>query len=327
MAAVTVQRVVARGLDIAQLTRRFLPPPSQDPEDLLALVSRSVRFRAHLSYKRPSHELAKVEVGDDTVTFYVNDFVLAGLLGPLPAPYFEFCFRRSQVGDHGMAAFLDIFNHRIHCLRYCQKARYLEGLDPAPLLGLASQFLAAVSGGPSIARHRDDYRPLGLRRLVGLVGLLLQMRSREVLERILEILFGMGVRILSFMGSWLPIHGSQQIALGRRNSRLGRETLLGKRAWSQDSGIAVHLFVDRAQFNAFLPGGERHAELAQTILWLTQHRFDLHVSLHCTAHPSELAATSAQGPRLGYSAWLSPADEQRAQTVHFKIPAQGGRDE
>jgi type VI secretion system protein ImpH len=161
---------------------------------------------------------------------------LHGAVSPLPSYFAE---EVAQEGDDVVRDFLDVFHHRWLSLFYRAISRYdaateftTDGRD------IWSKRVLALTGFDvydSTAADREP--PLPRWRLLRLAPVLCRPRCtawsletalRDVLK---DLVHGSQVAVEQFIGNWVPIHESQQTRLGIANSRLGKETVLGRTAF------------------------------------------------------------------------------------------------
>src|SRR5262249_40532370 len=108
-------RLLQRMMPERALIGRFNPP------------SREVaRLKAHPSVTFPASQIQDLQWPDDGVgvALTVNFMGLFGPLGSLPLYYSQYIVQRVRAKDYGMAAFLDMFNHRMIALFYRAWEKY-----------------------------------------------------------------------------------------------------------------------------------------------------------------------------------------------------------
>lgn len=310
-----------------------------------------LRFRADLRASFPGHEITRLTKAKAMPDFRLEgreaaqiparlevrtpNYCLASELGPLPDPFLEWVRDQERIGGHAMAAFLDVFNQRVHVLRHELKTRSLRALDPAqPANTRYAGQLAAMIGVPLPAQQQQI--PLPMRAWLGLAGLLANSRrSAVVVAQILSAYLGVACRLQMLVGQWRDIEGTDRMALGRRQHALGRDSLLGGRTW--DTHAAVRLHVGQLSYDAccaLLPlrstrmddaqPDPAHTGLAAMIRMLLDRRFDCHVQMEldsATVPPSRLESPKRGktfGLRLGQTAWLG---QHRGRPVCFTVSA------
>lgn len=324
--------VPARGpLDLYQLVRRHMPERLESGEQVLEDLGQHIRFRGYLGFEHPAGEIARVDSSSRPVQVYLHRNTVAGLLGPLPEPYFQWCYERMRAGDSAMAAFFDIFNHRINALRYWIRARREPGLAPLPPeQSLAGKLISAFGGGTDRRRQAVPDSPIDGRTLLGLAGLLIYgPRSLSLLARILRQLLNWRLSLEGFRGGWLALEPQQRTALGRRNSTLsadgGNTAQLGGRVWDQHLGLRIQVQMqDPAECADYLPGGGRHSWLCQLLRLLTGFRYDLELCFRFASYPAT-EPLGSERLRLAQGSWLpAPPGSKPEWDIRVLIPAQEG---
>lgn len=278
------------------------------------------RLMPHKAPERVENPVPGTKVLPQRVTLQTSNYCIASELGPLPAPFLEWL--REQPRDGGaMSAFINVFNQRIHVLRYELKQRSLRALDPAmPADTVYAAQLASLLGLGSPDQQAQI--PLPKRAWLGMAGLLINSRrSAEVVSMVLSRYLGVAVYLETLVGRWRDIESVDRSALGSRVQRLGRSSLLGQRMWDRQAD--VRLVVGRMPFErvlSLLPlrasrAGEklpvsRHAPLVSMIHLLLDRRHDCEVLIDietASIPPSTLMkARGGAGLRLGQTAWLLP---------------------
>lgn len=217
-------------------------------------IDRRLRFRADLSAAFPGREIADLRLqaeqaaqdethaaGDGVVEIVTPNFCIASTLGPLPEPFTEWVRDLARGREPAMADFLNIFNQRINVLRFQLKARQTLALNNAlPADTAHARYLAAVMGmaHPKLAAQI----PLPPRAWLGLAGLLGNARrSAFAVARVLSDYTGVRVEVEELVGAWQAIEPEDRLALGRRNHRLGRRTVLGRAVRDPQARIRLHI--------------------------------------------------------------------------------------
>ncbi len=310
-----------------------------------------LRFRADLRASFAGHEITRLSRAKDMPPFRhevrvgqvmparielrTPNYCVASELGPLPEPFLEWVRDQERLGGHGMAAFLDVFNQRVHMLRHELKQRSLRTLDPAlPGETRYAAQLAALMGVAMPAQQAQI--PLPMRAWLGLAGVLVNTRrSAAVVAQVLSAYIGVPCRLQTMVGRWRDIEPSDRIALGRKRHALGQQSLLGSRTW--DAHASVRLTVAPMPYpavNALLPlrpthvgdaqPGAAHHGLVAMVRMLLDRRFDCDVELaldSATVPPSRLQLpwrAGGLGLRLGQTAWLGT---HTGRTVRFTVCA------
>lgn len=314
-------------------------------------VGQRLRFRADLRASFAGHEVTRLTRAKAMPSFRhearlgrkmparlelrTPNYCVASELGPLPEPFLEWVRDQERVGGHAMAAFLDVFNQRVHVLRHELKRRSLRALDPAkPAQTRYAGQLAALMGVALPAQQAQI--PLPMRAWLGLAGLLVNTRrSAVVVAQILTAYIGVPCRLQTMVGRWREIEQADRIALGRRQHALGRQSLLGRYTWDAHASVRLHVAPMRYDAAcALLPlrparEGEAqpnaaHEGLVAMVRMLLDRRYDCEVELllHSdSVPPSRLQLPwrgGGLGLRLGQTAWLG---RHTGRPVRFTIDA------
>ena len=323
--------------NVFQLVRLLrLAPEGSVPGGAWPLATR-LRFRADLRAGFPGHEVTQLTRAKVLPPFHSEvrsgrklparlelrtpNYCVASELGPLPEPFLEWVRDQERVGGHAMAAFLDVFNQRVHVLRHELKLRSLRALDPA--LPAQTRYAAQLAALMGVALPEQQAQiPLPMRAWLGLSGLLVNSRkSAVVVAQVLTAYLGVECRLQTLVGRWRDIEDADRMALGRKQHALGQQSLLGRRTW--DAHASARLYVGRMSYAAccaLLPmrttrdrdvqPGNAHRGLVAMIRMLLDRRYDCEVELtleSATVPPSRLSLPwrgGGLGLRLGQTAWL-----------------------
>lgn len=275
----------------------------------------AVRFSSRVGFDFPAsevHEIALPAVSGDPARMTINVLGLAGVLGPLPAPFSEMLLERLSAKDPAFRDFLDIFNHRLVSLLHRAKKRVRPGLawDRPDGEGFSRAAFALMGLGTEGTRGRMEVEDRVLLQYTGLLAR--RGRSAVALEVMLADYFGVDVQCRQFVGRWLVLDEEQRTALGsewtgRHNalSGLGSGAVLGARVWDQSAGFELALGpLTLGQFLDFLPIGRGFRSLVQLVRFAVGEGLDFDVRLTLDAAqipPCRLGC----GPRLGWSSWLT----------------------
>lgn len=224
------------------------------PEQILET---NLYFVSPLSLDAPKGEIGEItEEREEHFRIEVYPHGLSGALGALPTVYTEWLIERHfRYGDTSGKAFLDIFNHRLHQLRYLawQKYHYYasaEFLGGSPL----SQSICALSG---LTEHSS------LSSQEKYAGLFAQpVRSLVNLEMWLQNYFSVDVKITPFTGGWKESDASLRCCLGNSEQSLKTTPMLGTVYWDVQSRFTLTLGpIKQCEMSQFLPAGKYYAEL------------------------------------------------------------------
>jgi type VI secretion system protein ImpH len=260
----------------------------------------AVRFSAHPSIAFPPTEIEELESVGGGASKLTDE--------------------RVRVRDTALRDFLDIFQHRIISLFYRAwlKQRFLEQRERGEEDDLTTHLLDLAGLGLPSQRGLPD---LAVEALAGYVGLLgAQPRSALALEQILSDYFRVPASVEQFVGEWYGLRARDQFEIGdetRASSRLGMGALAGDEIWDPQSRVRVKLGpLDRAQYDALLPGGSAYASLQTLLRFFShgEHEFEVQLVLDEAEVPA-LHLGSDDSERLGWTTWLRtkrptrPADQ------------------
>lgn len=300
--------------------------PSAAPVGTQGPPEREVlRFRADLSMGFSSSDVTTLTVQEEdgaeiprfelTTTF----MGLYGPASPLPTHFTETLLHEDE-GVGFTRAFLDLFHHRMLSLLYRVWEKYRHpirfrpgGDDPVSrllllLAGLSPFREGAAARIPSI-------------RLLAYAGLWTQRtRPASALRGILSDYFpGTEVEIEQFAGRWLDIPGEEQNRLGGRNSRLGTDLTLGSRIFDRGASFRVRLdHLSLADYTAFLPPGDRTAELEEIVDRFNSDGLDYEVKLWLRREEVPPLQLDGSRPRLGWTTWLGRKPDTN-QSLSYKM--------
>jgi type VI secretion system protein ImpH len=278
-----------------------------------------VHFFVNNSLAFPASEIQALEATEDQpAAMQVNFMGLTGPSGVLPYVYTQAVTQRLAAKDKALAAFLDLFHHRIISLffRAWEKHRFTrrferDGSDP-----LTEHMLDLGGLGLESDRRLED---VPAQSLAGYAGLLSpETRSAVALEQLVSDYFGVNVSVEQLLGGWYPVHVQDQCALDEEtlSSQLGYGSLVGDEVWDPQARVRVRIGpLTREQFESFLPTGPAHNAL-RTLVRLFAHdqfEFEAQLVLETEDVPGvELGDVEEVGERLGWSTWIRTQPRGRA---------------
>lgn len=280
-----------------------------------------VRFRTPVSLNFPASQIhALVPENKDTEPAAPPEMMVAfmGLTGPsgvLPHAYTELLMERLRNKDKALHEFLDVFNHRIISLFYraWEKYRfpiaYERGLEDR-----FTEFLFDIIGlGTRGLRNRFNFKDEGLLSYGGLIAN--KPHSPSAVAGILGDYFGVPAALESFKGQWLKLESESYATLGRANTELGLNTVVGTRVWDSQSKFRVRFGpLSLASFQAFLPNGSAYQPATELTRFLAGQEFDFDIQLVLQKQvvpACNLITKTEQQPRLGWTSWLKTKEFAR----------------
>jgi len=249
---------------------------------------------------------------------------LLGGTGVLPVHYTERLAEHQQhQKDDGARALLDTFSNRSLALFYEAWRKYrlalkyqLDGRDRFLPLLLA---LAGLGGDTLRRRLSGDQDGAVLDESIGYFAGALRQRPApaQQIARVLSEYFGQPVRAEQFVGCWYDVPLAQQTILGLPNAVLGAGAMAGGRIWQRDLRLRLVIGpLDRAGFDAFLPGGRAARALHSLLAMFTGMtlEYDVQLVLRAADVRSVTMADGETTGRLGWDAYL--VDGPQAQDRH-----------
>ena len=296
------------------------------------------RFRAWPSLAFPASAVHEIDGEPDSpgpVPMTVTFMALTGVQGVLPFHYTERIIARRAARDNALAAFFDLFNHRVISLFYRAWEKYR-----APVLyeSAAVRNMAL----PAPARKPDSFTHAlfdligigtdGLRErmripdeaLLLYAGLIAQRpHSASALRAILRDYFSIPVEIDQCVGKWSPLEENDRCYLSPagEHNQLGGGAVVGDEVWDQQARFRIRLGpLPLKRFQEFLPDGKGMAKLMELTRFLVGRaaEFEVQVLLEAAEVPyPKLEDHAFDAPRLGFMGWL--------KTEEFVRPAGDAR--
>lgn len=257
----------------------------------------------------------------------VNFLGLLGPNGPLPLHLTEYARDRARnSGDHTMAAFLDLFHHRMVSLFYRARA----SSDPAisldrPDSDRFADYVGSLFGiGAPGMRERDEIGDFAKLHFAGLLAN--QRRPAAGLVTILRTYFRLPVELEQFVGHWMriPLDGQTRIGMQERGNRLGASTVLGTRVWDRQHKFRLVIGpLDYEDYQRMLPGG---ASMRRLVDWVKNYAgLVLDWDVRLVLKQREVPPLRLGGMKLGWTTYLAsgPAARDARQLLINPTARQG----
>ncbi|MBK8096560.1 MAG: type VI secretion system baseplate subunit TssG [Planctomycetes bacterium] len=234
----------------------------------------------------------------------VHLFGLTGPNGPLPLHLTEYVLDRMRAGDSTLAAFLDVFHHRLLSLfwRAWADAQPSVSLD-RPQQDRFGFWLACLFGaGVDSGGARDPRLGRVLRHWAG--HLARGPGDAEGLAALLGSFFGAPVAIEPFVGRWLPIPDAAARHFGWNGYRLGDDAMLGDEFWDCTQTVRIVIGpLSLAHYERLLPGGASWQRLLDLLGSCLAPELAFEVRLLLQADEVPTCGLGDQR-RLGWTSWL-----------------------
>ena len=283
----------------------------------MAPADEVVRFRPHLSLSFPPsaiHRISRADAEARPAEMLVAFMGLTGPQGVLPRHYTELLLEHGRKKDHALRDFLDLFTHRLISFFYraWEKYRVPVAYERALLRRHAddrfsTSLYALIGMGTKGLRNRLEVND---RTLLSYTGLLAQQpRSASALASLLSDYFAVPVRVIQFVGEWLPLTPENRSRLGPRQAHnaLGMSAVAGSHVWDQQATFRLRIGpLTLAAFRRFLPSETAFRALVQLSRFFVGQEDDFEVQL--VLQKTDVPRCHLGGetpPRLGWSAWLT----------------------
>jgi len=273
-----------------------------------------VRLSVPPSFAFPPSEIAFLQLPEGTkpeartpARMGVRFFGLTGPQGVLPHVYTDHAAARTRAKDTAFRDFLDIFHHRSLSLFYraWERHRPTVPAERGEEDRMRSHLLDLVGAG---TRGVQRQSPVSLDVLAFYAGLLsMRTRPAQGLSQLLGDHFGVPARAEQFVGEWQPLRDGGQVCLDAddNDGRLGL-AVIGDAVFDVLARVRVYLGpLNRAQFDAFLPGGAAHDSLRALARVYADDQVGVEAQLILARDEIPAAAVGTpDAPRLGFGTWL-----------------------
>jgi len=255
----------------------------------------------------PASNLSKVEPLADGRLRILTKFL--GFLGPqgaLPLATTEEVYGWHLMRDDAFPRFLDVLSHRFLQLffRAWADARPVAQHDRPKQDRFVAYIGSMIGLGTAPYQGRDTVPDPAKLAFAGLIAP--QIKGASRLRGFVAGLFDVEAEIDEFVGSHLVLDESERSFVGRANSALGTDLLMGASVFSVSDKIRIRIFVkDMAEYVEFLPTGTRCEPLADLVFFYVGDQLDYEVELAIPAGKIEAARLSQFG-QLGWTSWMSP---------------------
>jgi len=265
-----------------------------------------VRLGQEVSLAFPPSELAAFVPGNPA-RLSVHFLGLLGPNGPMPLHLTEYVRdRKAHEGDPTIAAFLDMFHHRMLSLFYraWAESEQTVSLDRPDSDRFGNYVGSLIGFGLESLRNRDDMPDWSRYFFSG--RLTCQTRNADGLIAIISDFFRSPVQIEEFVGKWIPLPAQCLCRLGvsRQTASLGTNTTIGTRVW--DYQQTFRLVVGPIGFDVFqrlLPGRDSLRRLIAMVRTYCGDEFAWELQLILKRDEIPQIQLGRQGA-LGWTTWL-----------------------
>ena len=270
----------------------------------------AVRFSVKPGLAFPPSEIGGIFPGDEGSPARM-EVAFMGLIGPsgvLPHWYTELAIARRREKDFTLAAFLDIFHHRLISLFYLAwkkhqfPATYLPGAHDK----LSGYLLSLTGLGTRGLRGRIGLPEESLSFYSGLLSR--QIPSAVAIESAVAYYSGTPISVEQFIERTIPLGPDDQTSLGAANAKLGMDAVCGSFVRECQTKFRVHIGpVDLTTFLRFLPAGDLLAPIFSLVRYMVGIEYEFDVRLYLKREdvpPCVLGARSPVAPLLGWATWI-----------------------
>ena len=280
------------------------------------------RFGAQLTMAFPPsavHEIERIPDSPDPPRVTVAFLGLMGTQGVLPFCYTEWMIARKYAKDGTLAAFFDLFNHRLLSLFYRAWEKHQPPVlyelsvarhqQPDPYTHALFDFIGLGTEG---LRDQVRFNEYGLLLYAGLIAQ--RPLSASALRGILRDYFRVPVEIEQCVGEWYELEPADRSYLSPEGdwNQLGEAAFLGEAVWNQQARFRIRLGpLALPQYLEFLPDRESMARLVELTTFLVGQplAFDVQLFLRAAEVPGcRLSDEGPDAPRLGWIGWLRTED-------------------
>ncbi len=306
----------------------WLHPEKKRLGEALSCTQEPVRFSVKPGFAFPPSDISGMEPGEDggPTTMEVAFLGLVGPSGVLPGWYNELVVDRLRQKDRSLAAFLDLFHHRLISLFYLawKKQRFPENYRLGARDRLSRQMLSLLGLGTPGLSDRMGLEPESLIFYGGLLSG--AVPSAAAIEATVEYFAEASVQVDQFIDRIIPVAPEDQTRVGAANARLGVDAACGSMAWESQTNFRVRIGpVGYDHFVRLMPSGELLGPIFALVRFMVgiEYEFEVGVVLKREEVPScILGRIDPKAPRLGWSTWAkSPSETHREDPmVVFQEP-------
>ncbi|MDQ3800949.1 MAG: type VI secretion system baseplate subunit TssG [Acidobacteriota bacterium] len=296
-----------------RLLERLFPERAPVGRDSLPL-NEVARFRTRVSLDFPPSQIQEIRETEEEFTekqkleIFINFMGMVGAMGAMPTRYTELIIERARYGDTALWNFLDIFTHRTVSLFYraWEKYRFPVNYERGAGDDFTGYLFDITGLGTAGLRGKLDIDDESLLPYGGLIAQ--KPHSASAVKNLISDYFKVPAEIEQFSGQWLSLDDESITRLGKTNSSLGANTVLGTKVWDDQSKFRVRLgALGFNEFRAFLPDGTAYKPVKAIIRFMVGQEldFDIQLKLKAKEVPGTILTTRAKRrPMLGWTSFL-----------------------
>jgi type VI secretion system ImpH/TssG family protein len=235
-------------------------------------------------------EIEKIAREGDSHTIYTERLSIAGLNAPLPTPYAELIFRRTQEKDNSAGEFINMFNRRLLGISYrISKRRYLNLQRHDKNCRLLRTIASFFGESPSVADRR-------MARLSYLLWT--KEKSAAGLEALVSSFLQFTTKVKEIRTFWADNPNTWRLG----NMNLGKNSELGTKLSVSSFGIEIDLTHENYEKIFQLLENEKKTDELKKMIFRYLGDF-----FYCTLSftPRSVPPLKLNGAPLGRTTWLS----------------------
>jgi type VI secretion system protein ImpH len=294
------------------------------------LAAERIRFRHDIRPIFHASDVTHLRVvgsGDQLRVTVTTGFLgVVGSVSPLANYFTDDVLRAESIDEQSLRAFYDLFHHRLIAFVYGAELRASAWAeireDGGDRITRRSLLFAGAGDRPGSVGGLAPTQWLGLARVVGR-----RPHTRDALEAALAIGFpSTPIRVVDFMDRSIELPIDVRSQLGVKNVELGRGARLGARLVGQTGLLRLSVGpVDRAGFNALLPGTPDHARLRAIVDTVTGGLLDADAEIEVRAGEEPRARLGGRhGTRLGVNALIVRPRADRPLRIRVALTDDAG---
>jgi len=276
----------------------------------------------------PIHDIKHCENSPDPARMVIAFLGLTGTQGVLPLCYTEQLLESKAAKDNSLAAFFDLFNHRLVSLFYRAWQKYrlpilyeIAALRKEQPDAVTHYLFDLIGMGTAGLQGRLDIPDESLLLYAGLIAQ--RPHSASAMRGILHDYFSLPVEIDQCLGSWYELEDADRCYLSDdlERNQLGVGSFIGDEVWDQQARFRIRVGpVGLERFKEFLPDSRAMKTFVGFTRFLVGQSmvFDVQVSLRAKEVPyfrlddegfrSENRGSGtpveSDSVRLGWMGWL-----------------------
>ncbi|MBU8900873.1 type VI secretion system baseplate subunit TssG [Corallococcus sp. H22C18031201] len=240
---------------------------------------------------------------------------LTGSVSPLPH-YLAEEVAQEDPDQAVRREFLDLFHHRLLSLLYRIESKYRVSSETnSTFTDQWSRRLLALAGFDTYEKPREGRLPTWrLLRIAPLLGC--RARTADQLEVALQDVLGddlegARVTVRQFVGRWVDIDA--RVQLGRANHVLGRNMLLGGKAFDRTGKIQIHISpLPPRAYRRLMQEGDLQPLVREVVSIFVRDPLEYDLELGLTEGVQQQFRLSRQEPsQLGRDTWLGTSRRTR----------------